>query len=189
MTPPESEHDVSDLQREDVQSYPRPPALEPVAQTIVIRLGGALVARSSHALRVLETHHAPTYYLPPADVGAHLRPVTGATRCEWKGVAHYFDVTAGGTVENRRSFATPQDTNADGTTDGLAVDVEGNVYTTGPGGVWVYAPDGQRLARIAVPKATTNVAFGGPDRKTLYITARPHVYRVSVNVPGKPTTE
>lgn len=100
-----------------------------------------------------------------------------------------YDVTANGTIENRRPFATPQDANADGTTDGMAVDVDGNVYTTGPGGVWVYAPDGQRLARIAVPKAPTNVAFGGPERKTLYITARPHVYRVSVNVPGRKTTE
>lgn len=100
-----------------------------------------------------------------------------------------YDVTATGTIENRRAFATPQDANADGTTDGMAVDVDGNVYTTGPGGVWVYAPDGQRLARIAVPKAPTNVAFGGPERKTLYITARPHVYRVSVNVPGSQTTE
>jgi gluconolactonase len=100
-----------------------------------------------------------------------------------------YDVTTDGTIENRRSFATPRDANADGTTDGMAVDVDGHVYTTGPGGVWVYAPDGQRLARIAVPKAPTNVAFGGPERKTLYITARPHVYRVSVNVPGRETTE
>ena len=100
-----------------------------------------------------------------------------------------YDVTTDGTVENRRSFATPRDANADGTTDGMAVDVDGNVYTTGPGGVWVYAPDGQRLARIAVPKAPTNVAFGGPERKTLYITARPHVYRVPVNVRGEEATE
>jgi gluconolactonase len=97
-----------------------------------------------------------------------------------------YDVTASGGIENRRPFATPTDADADGTTDGMAVDAEGNLYTTGPGGVWVYAPDGQQLARIAVPKAPTNVAFGGPDRKTLYVTARPHVYRVSVNVPGQP---
>jgi gluconolactonase len=100
-----------------------------------------------------------------------------------------YDVTPTGTVENRRTFATPQDENADGTTDGMAIDTAGNVYTTGPGGVWVYGPDGEQRARIAVPKAPTNVAFGGPDRKTLYITARPHVYRVPVNVPGAPAAE
>jgi len=95
-----------------------------------------------------------------------------------------YDVTAEGGIENARVFARPTDEDADGTTDGMAVDANGNLYTTGPGGVWVYAPDGTRLARIAVPKAPTNLAFGGPERKTLYITARPHVYRVSVTVPG-----
>lgn len=58
---------MTDLARENVQSYPRPPALEPVPQRITIRLGGTLVADTSRALRVLETHHAPTYYLPPED--------------------------------------------------------------------------------------------------------------------------
>jgi len=100
-----------------------------------------------------------------------------------------YDVTADGDIQNRRSFATPRDANAEGTTDGMTIDVEGNVYTTGPGGVWVYAPDGRQLARIAVPKAPTNVTFGGPERKVLYITARPHVYRVSVNVSGARPTE
>jgi len=95
-----------------------------------------------------------------------------------------YDVTESGGIENGRRFAAPSDPDADGTTDGMKVDREGHLYTTGPGGVWVYAPDGSRVARIAVPKAPTNVAFGGQDRTTLYITARPHVYRVSVNVPG-----
>ncbi|PSQ96992.1 MAG: gluconolactonase [Bacteroidetes bacterium SW_9_63_38] len=95
-----------------------------------------------------------------------------------------YDITETGDIENRYRFAAPRDQGADGTTDGLEVDANGNVYTTGPGGVWVYGPNGTQRARIAVPKAPTNLAFGGEDRTTLYITARPHVYRVSVNVPG-----
>jgi gluconolactonase len=95
-----------------------------------------------------------------------------------------YDVTEDGDIANGRSFAAPTDEDAEGSTDGMKVDAEGNLYTTGPGGVWVYGPDGTQRARIAVPKAPTNLAFGGPDRKTLYITARPHVYRVSVNIPG-----
>jgi uncharacterized protein (DUF427 family) len=83
---------MTDLPRENVQSYPRPPALELVPQRILIRLGGVVVAETSRALRVLETHHAPTYYLPPEDVRALLRPVPGSSFCEWKGVARYFDV-------------------------------------------------------------------------------------------------
>ena len=86
---------MTDLPRENVQSYPRPPALEPVPQRVTIRLGGAVVAETTRALRVLETHHAPTYYLPPSDIQATLRPVQGSSFCEWKGIARYFDVCAG----------------------------------------------------------------------------------------------
>jgi uncharacterized protein (DUF427 family) len=73
---------MTDLLRENVQSYPRPPALEPVPQQITIRLGGTLVAQTTGALRVLETHHAPSYYLPPDDIHATLRPVQGSSFCE-----------------------------------------------------------------------------------------------------------
>ena len=95
---------MTDLPRENVQSYPRPPALEPVPQRIMIRLGGVLVAQSTRALRVLETHHAPSYYLPPEDVYATLRPVQGSSFCEWKGVARYFDVIAGGKPAARAAW-------------------------------------------------------------------------------------
>ena len=86
---------MTGLPRENVQSYPRPPALEPVPQRIIIRLGGGLVAETARALRVLETHHAPTYYLPPEDIAATLRPASGSSYCEWKGVARYYDVISG----------------------------------------------------------------------------------------------
>jgi uncharacterized protein (DUF427 family) len=69
-----------------------------------VYLGGAVVADSTRALRVLETHHAPTYYFPPDDVVADLQPVAGATVCEWKGVASYFDVTAGGITARRAAW-------------------------------------------------------------------------------------
>lgn len=90
--------------RENVQSYPRPPALEPVPQRIIIKWGGVLVADTTRALRVLETHHAPSYYLPPDDIGALLRPAQGNTYCEWKGVARYVDVIAGGKTASRAAW-------------------------------------------------------------------------------------
>ncbi|MFN7224749.1 MAG: DUF427 domain-containing protein [Paracoccaceae bacterium] len=93
------------MPRENVQSYPRPPALEPVPQRITIRHGGALVADTTHALRVLETHHAPTYYLPVADIHATLRPAVGSSLCEWKGVARYFDLLAGPATAIRAAWA------------------------------------------------------------------------------------
>ena len=96
---------MTDLARENVQSYPRPPALQAVPQRVVIKLGGALVADTTRAFRVLETHHAPTYYLPPADIVATLRPVQGSSYCEWKGVARYFDVTVAGKTAPRAAWA------------------------------------------------------------------------------------
>lgn len=96
---------MNGLPREDVQSYPRPPAIEPVPHRIVIHLGGALVAETTRALRVLETHHAPTYYLPPSDIHATLRPINGSSHCEWKGVARYFDVAINGVTAPRAAWA------------------------------------------------------------------------------------
>ena len=95
---------MTEAPRENVQSYPRPPALQPVPQRILIRLGGFVVAETFHALRVLETHHAPTYYLPPQDVRATLRPAPGSSFCEWKGTARYFDVIVGVTAAPRSAW-------------------------------------------------------------------------------------
>ena len=96
---------MTDLERENVRSYPRPPALEQVPQRITVRLGGVLAAETTRALRVLETHHAPSYYLPPEDIHATLRPVQGSSFCEWKGMARYFDVIAGGKTAIRAAWA------------------------------------------------------------------------------------
>jgi uncharacterized protein (DUF427 family) len=96
---------MTDLPRENVQSYPRPPALQPVPHRIMIRLGGVLVADTTRALRVLETHHAPTYYLPPEDIAATLRPVEGSSYCEWKGIARYFELLSGDKIARRAAWA------------------------------------------------------------------------------------
>ena len=94
---------------ETVQDYPRPPALEPVPHRLRILLGGGIVAETVAGYRVLETHHAPTYYLPAADVRATLTPARGRSVCEWKGVASYWDVTLGGVTAPRAawSYAAP----------------------------------------------------------------------------------
>lgn len=96
---------MTPLPPENVQNYPRPPRLEPVPQRILVRLGGAVVAETTRALRVLETHHAPTYYLPREDVAVALTPVPGSSFCEWKGIARYFDVTAGEATARRAAWA------------------------------------------------------------------------------------
>ncbi len=83
--------------QESVWDYPRPPALDASSREITVMLHGVVVGRTSRALRVLETSHPPTYYLPPDDVdGDLLVPAAGSSFCEWKGSATYWTVTAGG---------------------------------------------------------------------------------------------
>ncbi len=79
--------------QESVWDYPRPPKLEPVGQRVTVTLAGRTVADSVAALRVLETSHPPTIYIPPTDVDLDLlRKTSHATMCEWKGRATYADL-------------------------------------------------------------------------------------------------
>ena len=68
----------------------------------------------------------------------------------------------------------------------MKVDAEGNVYCTGPGGLWVLDAAGSVLGRLTVPEQPANCAWAGPDWKTLFITAQTSVYRLRVAVPGVP---
>ena len=67
---------------------------------------------------------------------------------------------------------------------GIAVDTKGNVYGSGPGGVWIISPEGKHLATIKVPEVVSNVAWGDADGKTLYITASTSLYRIKLSVQG-----
>jgi gluconolactonase len=70
--------------------------------------------------------------------------------------------------------------------DGMAVDDAGNLYVTASAGVLVFDKAGKSLGIITAAEAPANCTFGGPDRKTLYITARTSLYRIDLNVPGLP---
>jgi uncharacterized protein (DUF427 family) len=79
---------------ERVSNYPRPPRLEPSHEHILVTALGETLVETDRSLRVLETFHPPTYYLPPEAMRSELiHPVGGRPSfCEWKGVASYFDV-------------------------------------------------------------------------------------------------
>src|SRR4051794_38208649 len=78
---------------ENVWEYPRPPALVPCERRVRIEAAGRVVADSAAALRILETSHPPTIYVPPSDVDpAALRDMAGTSWCEWKGRANYVSV-------------------------------------------------------------------------------------------------
>ena len=89
-----------------------------------------------------------------------------------------FDVKPDGNVTNQRVFAELKDASQSGVPDGLKVDVEGNVYSTGPGGVWIFSPSGKLLGKISVPETATNLAWGDRDYKTIYITGSKSLYRI-----------
>ncbi|MBY9073416.1 DUF427 domain-containing protein [Nocardioides sp. WL0053] len=99
--------------QESVWDYPRPPRIERSRATVEVVLGGMTVARTSTPLRVLETSHPPTYYLPATSfVEGALRPAEGRSFCEWKGTASYLDVLAGDVVAERAAWHYPQPTAA-----------------------------------------------------------------------------
>ena len=97
-----------------------------------------------------------------------------------------FDVRANGMLANRRVFHELRG-ELSGIPDGMKVDVEGNVYCTGPGGVWVMDSTGQHLGTILTEvEHTTNMAWGGDDWRTLFITTFETVARVQLKIPGLP---
>lgn len=98
-----------------------------------------------------------------------------------------YALDADGNVATQRVFADVSDLAGDanpGLPDGLAVAADGTLFATGPGGVLVFAADGTRLGRIETGSAIANVAFGGDDGRTLYITSHRFLARVPVKVQG-----
>ncbi len=100
-----------------------------------------------------------------------------------------YRVQADGTLtEPKLLYDATSDTRA-GSPDGMKVDSEGNIYSAGPGGIWIFSPEGKHLGTIVISEKTANVAWAGPDRKTLYIAASSSIYRVHLNIAGAPLTK
>lgn len=95
--------------QESVWDYPRPPRVEPTRERVEIRFGGRRVVRTTRALRVLETSHPPTYYVPVDDIEPGvLQPVQSGSFCEWKGQASYFDVCVADSRAARAAWHYPE---------------------------------------------------------------------------------
>jgi gluconolactonase len=74
--------------------------------------------------------------------------------------------------------------------DGLKVDALGNVYVSGPGGLWILSPEGNHLGTLRMPELPANFAWGDEDGRTLYLAARTGLYRLRLNIPGaRPPTQ
>jgi len=92
-----------------------------------------------------------------------------------------FDVNADGSISNERVFYDATGRPGKGLPDGLKIDKQGNVFATGPGGVYVMDPDGKLLGLINTTEATSNCAFGGKDMDYLYMTCDMHLMRIKLS--------
>jgi gluconolactonase len=95
-----------------------------------------------------------------------------------------YRVQPDGSVTDGSVFLDPSGDPAKGVPDGLRLDKNGNIYSSGPGGVWIISPEGKHIGTIKVPEVVSNVAWGDKDGKTLYITASTSVYRIKLAIPG-----
>jgi gluconolactonase len=95
-----------------------------------------------------------------------------------------YPVNDDGTLGEGTVFFDASSEQADGAPDGLALDTQGNIFATGPGGVWIFNPEGKHLGTIQPEEVPANVTFGDADGKTLYMTARTGLYRVRLNAQG-----
>lgn len=109
---------------------------------------------------------------------------SGASVGDLRGAWMVYDVDPKGMLANGRVLLNPKGSPADGPVDGLKVDERGNLWATGPHGIWIINPEGRHLGTIQLRETARNVAFGDNDGRTLYVTAGAGVYRVRVNVRG-----
>jgi gluconolactonase len=95
-----------------------------------------------------------------------------------------YDFRPGGTLDNGRIFGEEPGTKGEGVPDGMKVDLAGNLFVTGPGGIWVWDPSGRHLGTILMPEQPANLSWGDADLATLYITATKSVYRLKTGTKG-----
>jgi gluconolactonase len=106
------------------------------------------------------------------------------TNSEPKKLWMRYKVRSDGTVADGTIIYDATSDKRVGGPDGIKVDVNGNLYGTGPGGIWIFSPAGKHIGTIALPGRAGNLAWGDQDAKSLYITAADTLYKVRVNIPG-----
>jgi gluconolactonase len=103
---------------------------------------------------------------------------------EKRKVVMAYEIAPDGSSSRGRVFFDMTAAPGEDAIDGIKVDQNGNVYVSGPGGLWVLSPNGKHLGTIVLPRHVHNMAWGGPDGRTLYLCARDRLYRMPLNVPG-----
>ncbi len=101
-----------------------------------------------------------------------------------KKIVMRYEVQKNGTLTNAKVFYDMTKAEGEDAIDGIKVDVQGNVYVSGPGGLWIFSADGKHLGTIIGAEHPHNMAWGDADGKTLYLCARSSIYRIRLNVEG-----
>ena len=101
-----------------------------------------------------------------------------------KKIVMRYDVEAEGNLSNGKVFFDMTKAPGEDAIDGIKIDQQGNLYVSGPGGLWIISPSGKHLGTIIAPKHPHNIAWGGDDGKTLYMTAQGTLYRMQLKIPG-----
>jgi gluconolactonase len=100
-----------------------------------------------------------------------------------------YQVEPTGTLSGGMTFFDMTSAPGEDALDGIKVDLNGNLYVSGPGGMWILSPEGKHLGTIITPHHPHNLAWGDDDYRTLYMTSQSEIYRMRLNVPGvRPTT-
>ena len=95
-----------------------------------------------------------------------------------------YEIAADGTLRNGKLFFDFTNAPGEDGLDGIKVDQKGNLYVSGPGGLWVISPEAKHLGTIVTPRHVHNMAWGDADGKTLYLCARSGLYRIRLNIGG-----
>ncbi len=101
-----------------------------------------------------------------------------------KKIVMRYEVNPDGTLANGKVFFDMTSDDGEDALDGMKVDQKGNLYVSGPGGLWIISPEGKHLGTIVGPEHPHNFAWGDDDGKTLYLCARSGLYRIRLNIPG-----
>ena len=103
---------------------------------------------------------------------------------EKKKIIMRYEVNPDGTLSNRKVFFDMTSAEGEDALDGMKIDQKGNLYVSGPSGLWIISPEGKHLGTIVGPEHPHNFAWGDDDGKTLYLCAKTGLYRIRLNIPG-----
>lgn len=171
---------------------------------VVVKKDGAIYFTDTFAWRLrekdpsAELDHLGIYMIKEGKVTLVIKDIPSPNGLAFSPDEKYLYANGSGDNYIRRYDVQPDDTmtngkllidlsldkSAPGTTDGMRVDSKGNIWSSGPGGVWIISPEGKHLGTILIPERFANLSFGDDDDKTVYIGGRTTIYKIRASVAG-----